>query len=58
MYATKAYIGVVWGVSGHIFHTWSLWVGIQSYLRFEGRTEVGAISGSSHTEPEEVRLEP
>ena len=33
-------------------------LGLQSYLRFEGGTEVGAMFGSSHTEPEEVRLEP
>ena len=31
-------------------------LGLQSYLRFEGVW--GGFRGSSHTEPEEVRLEP
>ena len=35
-----------------IFFPWG-----SEYLRFEGGTGVGAIVGSSHTEPEEVRLE-
>ena len=30
-------------------------LGLQSYLRFEGVPWVGAVGGSSHTEPEEVR---
>ena len=49
----------------HLIHTkvyhpnlkfWTL--GLQLYLRFEGGTGgPGAMFGSSHTEPEEVRLE-
>ena len=33
-------------------------IGLQSYLRFDCGTGVGAMFGSGHTEPEEVRLEP
>ena len=32
-------------------------LGLQSYLRFDCGTGVGAMFGSSHSEPEEVRLE-
>ena len=43
-------MGSVWSVCIHALD-------LQSYLRFEGGTGVGAMFGSSHTEPEEVRLE-
>ena len=40
---------------GICFYGGAISLGLQSYLRFEGGTGVGAIVGSSHTEPEEVR---